>query len=112
MAQANFDAATIGTFGEYATYTQDGVDTAFRATVQGRPEGLSLDVSWETLARQVEIFALADDVPTECNVRVDTITVRDVMYTVMERATTEGATYKFLCEREDVEAVSLRGRRY
>ena len=102
-----------GTMGEAATLTQpDGTATSFNCLAVGRNEEQNLDVSWEVAARQIEVYAAASDVPLVYSAHQDTITVRGVTYTVMERQTQQDAVYKYLCEREDVEAVSLRGRRY
>jgi hypothetical protein len=102
-------------FGESAdaVYTSvGGTTTSMPVIINGRPESMSMDVSWEVAAKQFEVFAAISDAPSACTPGDDTITARGEVYTVMERQNVAGAQYRYLCEREDVEAVSLRGRRY
>lgn len=101
------------TLGETATLTPSvGAPVTFKCLVIGRAEDQSLDASWEEAARQLEVYAASSDAPAVYTPREDTITVRGLTYTVMERQTQQGAVYRYLCERTEVDALQLRGRRY
>lgn len=99
--------------GEAATYIPaSGDETEFTCTVTGRAETQTLDVAWEVSARQIEVYAAADDVPTTYMPRRDVIEVRGDQYTILERTTSQGGIYRYLCERSEIESISHRGRRY
>ena len=97
--------------GEDATYiSADGEETSFSCLVTGRAEQLAQSDNWEVSARQIEVFAEAADVPSEFTARQDVIEVRGYQWTVLERQTTQGSQYRFLCERSELEQISHRGR--
>jgi len=104
----------LGNFGEPAVYADaSGAEHDVTAVVSPRSDAHALDVTWETQLRQAEILIAADELAeVSFTPRTDTITARGVTYTAMERDDHNGAVYRFRCERDDIDAVSLRGRRY
>jgi len=99
--------------GEVATYVSaDSTETEMQCVATTLSEDKSLDASWETAAKRLEVFAAVSDAPADYVPREDQIIVRGITYTVMDRVTDDGAVYRFLCEREEVDAVRGRGRLY
>ena len=104
----------LATHGESVTYTDAlGAGHIVTAMFVPRHEDMALDNSWETRARQAELYVDVDSLSgVTCTPRQDTITARGVVYTVMERDEGNGAIYRYLLERQEVEAVQGYGRRF
>ena len=103
----------LDTHGEDAVYlAADGSETALTVVATGKAEALALDDTWETAAKQVEIFAAVSEAPATFTIREDTITIRGQSFTVLDRADNQGAVYRYLCERIELTDVVHRGRRY
>jgi hypothetical protein len=103
----------VDQFGEAsaAVYTSaDGTATDIDVIVNGRPESQNLNDSWETVAKQYEIFAAVSVAPSAYTPDGDTITVRGEVYTVMERVNVANAQYRYLCELTELQTVEHRGR--
>jgi hypothetical protein len=112
MLQRNWPGL-LRALGESAVYTAtDGTDTTFTCVATGRPETANLDLTWDVAARQIELHAAASDVPATVTARQDTITVRGVTFSVIERVTAQGGIYRYLCEQVELEGVQHRGRRF
>ncbi len=111
MVKKNWSAATVRSYGVPAEYHQGEDTTALQCVLSPRDESLALDVAWEVAAKQAEVFAAASDVPETFSARQDSIVVAGVTYTVMERRI-DGALCRFVCEREEIESVRHRGRRF
>jgi hypothetical protein len=110
---ANWPSVTAA-FGESITYTDaDNKSVTASGVVVPRSDTGDLETGWEVRARQVEVhIAMSALTGITFTPRIDTISARGITYTVMESVTDNGAVYRFLCEREEVDAVRGRGRLY
>jgi hypothetical protein len=99
--------------GQSSVYTSaNGTTTTLTVIATGKPEALSLDDTWETAARQIEVHAAVSDAPATFTPREDTITLNGIVYTVLERADIGTGVYRYLCERKEIDAIALRSRRW
>ena len=105
----------LAQFGETVTYTDASEDThSVTAIVVPRQGTQPLDATWEELAKQAEVYIDADSVSdVTYTPRVDSITTAGgVTYIELDRPEGNGAIYRYVCERADVEGVQAYGRRY
>ena len=103
-----------GAYGISAVYTDSAsATTTVTAIVTPRQDGESLSDSHEIRAKLADVYIDADSVTSiTFTPRVDTISAGGVTYTVLSRDDGNGAVYRYECERETVNDISLRSRNY
>jgi hypothetical protein len=86
------------------TYTRAGMFSP-------RKNANEMDATWEVQARQAEVY-IEKSLMAAITITPgsDTITAGGVKYAVIEHDPGNGAVYRFLCERADLEAINHRGR--
>lgn len=104
----------ISYHGETVTYiTAAGATHSLTGMFVPRQNANEMDATWEVQARQAEVYV---DVTSMAAITFtpggDTITAGGVKYAVLERDTGNGAVYRFLCERVDLQSVNHRGRSF
>jgi hypothetical protein len=112
MFATQWNASMMSYHGETLTYiTEAGTTYTLTGMCVPRKDENQMDVTWEVQARQAEIYIDAASMSAiTFTPGGDTITAGGVKYAALERDTGNGAVYRFLCERADLQSVHHRGR--
>ena len=112
MFADQWETSMMTVHGETLTYiTEAGATHTLTGMFVPRQDANEMDATWEVQARQAEAH-IEKSLMTAITFTPggDTITAGGVKYACIERDEGNGAVYRFLCERADLEAINHRGR--